>query len=599
MKRCKESRIRLHVGYGMTETAGQIAIGSLADLEKDGMRLMPGVSVRIVDQGPDGYGKLAIKGSCLCNGYFTARMATTADGFFLTGDTAQFRNGCLMVRERTDDVFVSGGENIFPAEIRRKMLSCQGVSEAYVYGALDARGERRPIAFVERSDMGMRGGGTGRQFVARLRKSLATSVSRNAMPAFIFPLEGFPRTKTGQVDTRLLENCFEERIEIVRIALHTVSVPFARPLRVGRESLATREALLVEVVDYQGRVGIGECSSFGQPLFSTEVLRSDRDFIQHVLAPRVLNSAFLHPNEVYSSLAECPGALKYPLAMSAVESALWDLYGKITKMPLWQLIGGQPTEAKGMQVRLRASAMVGLGSAQETVESVWRCAEAGYGRVVIQVVPQGAFECVNAVRQVFPDLSICLDAGQSFTEKHFDELLKLDSLGIDWIKEPLAFDCSTRTAVERFQLLSDLQERMETPICLDQSIQGTEDAYKALRFRNLRHVAVHVSRFGGIRPTLDFIRCAQAQGVKPWMDNSYDLGVSRRVLAAFQTIPGVEDRGNIGSVLRDFTNDIADPPYTVERGLVTINRAAEPHGVGCRVDDFTMGKALVKTIVVE
>ena len=83
------------------------------------------------------------------------------------------------------------------------------------------------------------------------------------------------------------------------------------------------------------------------------------------------------------------------------------------------------------------------------------------------------------------------------------------------------------------------------------------------------------------------------------MANSYDLGGSRRVLAAFQTMPGVEDRGNIGSVLRDFTTDIADPPYTVERGLVTINRAAEPHGVGCRVDDFTMGKALVKTIVVE
>ena len=54
-------------------------------------------------------------------GYLNARTPLTADGFFLTGDTATCERGKLTVFERTGDMFVSGGENVYPAEIERKI----------------------------------------------------------------------------------------------------------------------------------------------------------------------------------------------------------------------------------------------------------------------------------------------------------------------------------------------------------------------------------------------------------------------------------------------------------------------------------------------
>ena len=72
------------------------------------------------------------------------------DGFFLTGDTAALYGGKLFVKERTEDMFVSGGENVYPAEIKEKLLRVAGVSDAHVFGAPDARWGRRPVAFVER-----------------------------------------------------------------------------------------------------------------------------------------------------------------------------------------------------------------------------------------------------------------------------------------------------------------------------------------------------------------------------------------------------------------------------------------------------------------
>ncbi len=59
------------------------------------------------------------------------------DGFLLTGDTAAFENGYLYLRERTQDMFVSGGENVYPAQIRNALLRLPDVSDAHVFGAPD------------------------------------------------------------------------------------------------------------------------------------------------------------------------------------------------------------------------------------------------------------------------------------------------------------------------------------------------------------------------------------------------------------------------------------------------------------------------------
>lgn len=139
---------RVYASYGMTETSSQIAHAQVTPSFDGGLRLLPGYEARIVDPDAQGFGRLAVKGPGVFEGYLNARAAHTVDGFFLTGDTAALAAGRLYVKERTTDMFVSGGENVYPAEIRDKLVRVPGVAEAYVFGAPDAVWGRRPIAFV-------------------------------------------------------------------------------------------------------------------------------------------------------------------------------------------------------------------------------------------------------------------------------------------------------------------------------------------------------------------------------------------------------------------------------------------------------------------
>ena len=120
--RALEAEGRVYASYGMTETSSQVANTLITPQFTGGMRLLPGYSARIVEPDAEGFGRLALRGPGVFGGYANARAAFTVDGFFLTGDTAALHDGCLYVRERTGDMFISGGENVYPE--KSSTLSC-------------------------------------------------------------------------------------------------------------------------------------------------------------------------------------------------------------------------------------------------------------------------------------------------------------------------------------------------------------------------------------------------------------------------------------------------------------------------------------------
>lgn len=605
------ARARVYASYGMTETSSNIANSLVLPGFTGGMQLLPGYEARIVDAGPDGFGRLAVRGPGLFSGYLNARAAYTADGFFLTGDTAAIApDGKLYVKERTDDMFVSGGENVYPAEIREKLLRVPGVADAYIFGAPDEKWGRRPVGFIERdaafdlprplsasvasSAAGQRGRTVSdRIFAQEAAHSVASQLSRVYQPKHLFVLDAFPRTGIGKVDRSALRKLYEQRIEVKRVNLYRIRLPFRKPFATAKGTLSFRESLLVEVVDYAGRTGLGECAAFPTDWYLPETLDQDLRILQEQLIPLVLNTVFLHPSEADGLLAACPGADALPMARGAIEPALWDLYGKIVGQPLWRLIGGQAPD-DGRPASASAGAAAPVGSVPDTLAAVQRCVDDGYARVKLKVTPGTALFCVQAVREAFPDLVISLDANQSFTERDLDVLRGLDALGIAWIEEPLD---PRRTPAngphDLFARLAQLQRRIQTPVCLDESIFSAGNLAKALKHQELKCYALKIGKFGGIQPALQFVRMANARGMSVWMGGMYDTGISRRMHAAFQMLPGVVDAGDIGATSRYFDVDVTDPPYTVERGMVTLERRGHEHGLGCTLDRSALSRALI------
>lgn len=149
-------------GYGMTE-CGTVLGMPVGDLDlvraKAGSagKPAPGASVRLVS--PDGrdvadgeVGELWLKGPNITAGYWGRPEATAeafSDGWLKTGDAARRdADGFYYLVDRWKDMFISGGENVYPAEVEAAILEMDGVSEVAVVGAPDARWGECGVAYV-------------------------------------------------------------------------------------------------------------------------------------------------------------------------------------------------------------------------------------------------------------------------------------------------------------------------------------------------------------------------------------------------------------------------------------------------------------------
>ncbi len=595
------AKARVFASYGMTETSSQVANTLITSQFTGGLRLLPGYSARIVEPDAEGFGRLALRGPGVFGGYVNARAAFTVDGFFLTGDTAALHEGCLYIRERTADMFVSGGENVYPAEIVDALVRIPGVADAYVFGVPDVRWGRRPAAVVELAP------GAPPLSAGIIKDALARRLSRLYIPEQICIVDDMPRTGIGKIDRTACEGLFRQHIDVKKVVLHRVRLPFSKPFKTPKETLTYRELILVEVVDKKGRVGLGECTAFDTDWYLPETLGDDIQVMREVLAPRVIAGTYLHPREVAADLASIEGMERFPMAMSAIEMACWDLYGKVVEQPLWALLGeefdrltrvaafceeeppavGQAAlPARRTRPRqVYSGAVVGMGTPARTVAEVRDCVRQGYRRIKLKVAPGKGLPAVRAVRRAFPELLITLDANQSFSLHHMAELRAYDSLDIGWIEEPLDLASAGVSRHEHgLARLASFQHTLAMPICVDESFLNAEEAERMFAYPELRCAMVKIGKFGGIQRSLEFVHHALSEGREVCMSGMYDTGISRFAHAAFQTLPGVVIPGDLGATARYFDADLTVPAYEAPQGIITLNASGHEHGIGCDLE---------------
>ncbi|HEX7760842.1 MAG TPA: AMP-binding protein [Caulobacteraceae bacterium] len=162
----------------------------------------PGIFSRIIDADgrdcPDGVaGELLLRGENLFSGYWRrpeeTRAAFTSDGWFRTGDIAlRDAEGFHWMVDRKKDMFISGGENVYPAEIEQALTGYPGLKEWAVVGVPDARwGEVGVCVLVTADDAEV-----SRDAV---RTHLAERLARYKLPHRFEVIEALPRTASGKV----------------------------------------------------------------------------------------------------------------------------------------------------------------------------------------------------------------------------------------------------------------------------------------------------------------------------------------------------------------------------------------------------------------
>ena len=206
-------------GYGLTETTGMGALLTPEDHDPGGPRAHllrscgrpPGdMQIKIVGadgatQARDGeVGEIWVHGRNNMKGYWKNPKATaetiTADGWLKTGDAGYVKDGYLFIHDRVKDMIISGGENIYPAEIENVLMRHPGIADAAVIGVPSERWGETVKAMVVRKDPAL----TEDAVIAHCREQLA----RYKCPTSVDWVPALPRNPSGKILKKELREPF-------------------------------------------------------------------------------------------------------------------------------------------------------------------------------------------------------------------------------------------------------------------------------------------------------------------------------------------------------------------------------------------------------
>lgn len=202
----KRKGILIRQGYGMTEAGPNLtSLHHSEALRKSGSIGKPNMYVELCLKDPDGHvvasgtrGELCLRGPLVTPGYWNnpeATAKTIRDGWLHTGDVAiSDEEGFLYIVDRIKNMFISGGENVYPAEVERVLQNHDAVTEAVVLGVPDEKWGEVGKAFVVSRH--------GREDHDDILRYCNEQLSRFKIPKHFVYLDELPRNSTGKVDRR-------------------------------------------------------------------------------------------------------------------------------------------------------------------------------------------------------------------------------------------------------------------------------------------------------------------------------------------------------------------------------------------------------------
>lgn len=361
----------------------------------------------------------------------------------------------------------------------------------------------------------------------------------------------------------------EEELRIASVSLHHVKMELREPFSTSFGTIRIKECILVEVRDNDGLSGWGETAAFSSPWYTEETVKTNKHILVDFLIPLLWKEPLHHPEELTHRFAVVRGN---HMAKAALEGAVWDLYAKQQRKPLYQVWGGQRRE-------IEVGISLGMGPIEQILSQIEQGMEAGYRRVKVKIKPGRDIRVIEAIRHRYPDLSLMVDANGAYTLKDVDRLKALDDYSLLMIEQPLGYNDLVEHA--------KLQESLVTPICLDESISSYENVRVAHALGSCQIINVKIGRVGGFgeaRKIHDF--CAQHH-IPLWCGGMLETGIGRAHNIALATLDQFVLPGDISASSRYWIEDIIEPEVTVKDGLIQVPSG---YGLGYEVSKEKLAK---------
>ena len=364
-----------------------------------------------------------------------------------------------------------------------------------------------------------------------------------------------------------------DRVDIIR-----VKNPFRFPFETSFTRFVERDALLVKVYS-EDLIGYGECKAFFAPLYCPEDNGTCLHIIRNYLIPEILHREISGPEEFIEKTSYIKGN---NLAVASVENALWEIKRQMENKSLKTLIGGVYDHVKvGVSLGIEPTI-------KELLKKIEKYLGEGYHRTKIKIKPGWDYEVVKEVRKHYPDITLTIDANSAYSLKDIDLFKSLDEFNLKYIEQPLG----ENDIMDH----SKLQKEIETPICLDESIESIEDVRQAIELGSCKVINIKSSRCRGISESIKIHDLCMENDIPVWCGGMTELGIGRVQNISLASLPNFTLAHDIAASDRYFEKDITIPEVKISKDC-TIAVPDESNGIGYEVDIEAIDRMMVERYV--
>jgi O-succinylbenzoate synthase len=347
-------------------------------------------------------------------------------------------------------------------------------------------------------------------------------------------------------------------LTIDAVHLREINMPLAFPFETSFGITTTRRILLVEI-ESDGLTAWGECVAGEHPYFSEESVDTAWIVTEQELAPRLVGQDLVGGGGCPALFRQVRGNR---MAKAALENAVWDLEAQKKRVSLADMLGGTRSVIPcGVSIGIQPSPAA-------LMEKIAEELEAGYQRIKLKCKPGWDTEIFDQVRKRWPNIRLSCDANSAYRVVDIDHIAEWDRFDLMMIEQPLWYD--------DFYFHSMLQKRLDTPICLDESIRNRRDALAAIDMDSCRIINIKLGRVGGFSEAVAVHNAAGERGVPVWCGGMLETGIGRAHNIALSSLPNFSLPGDVSASRRYWIEDIIEPEVTVSRE----GEIAVPEGIG-------------------
>jgi len=365
-------------------------------------------------------------------------------------------------------------------------------------------------------------------------------------------------------------------IELRECKALLIQVPLKKTHKTSHGEVSYQRSVVVILETAEGFTGVGQVDPI--PKYSVETPEEICLVINSYFRPMLVNKQVFSISSIMDEIYEnFPDPLHLE-AKAAVEMALYDLMGKVRKLPIYKMIG------KLYRENIPVVGWIGQVSPETAGREAIGKLEEGYRALKVKISNNvDDIERIAKIREaVGYSIELRADANEALIPNTL--LKKLERYELKWIEQP--------APRRHINYLAKIRNKIDIPILVDESISDIHSLINIIKEEAADYVKLKVMKQGGISSVMKMIDICKAYNMKCTIGHGFNMGISAsaelHVIAASSTNV-VEDVNEVGGPPDKMSDDIISNQLEFSRGSFKVN---DRPGIGVEISEEKLRKYL-------